>query len=277
MKKKFLLTILMCILIFTVGCNMNQNAEGINTTSDNSLIAGSWFAVGVLYDGDYISFSENKQLADLYDTNWFKIHQNGKYEFQNGPFSVEGAWTYYENEAIENAYLFTDEDGSKKLATIAKSNTNAMLIYDFSFEEDQVMLVYGKDGKNISDIKFSETPYTNSQTNNLNIEKKDTQQNENSANMSNGEKNALQKAYDYLNYTAFSYDGLIEQLEFDGFSYSEAKYAADNCGTDWYEQAALKAQEYLDYNSFSKTRLIEQLEYEGFTYEQALYGVEKVY
>ena len=49
----------------------------------------------------------------------------------------------------------------------------------------------------------------------------------------------------------------------------------DNCGADWYEQAALMAAEYLDTMSFSRTGLIDQLEYEGFSYDQAVYGVEQ--
>lgn len=90
-----------------------------------------------------------------------------------------------------------------------------------------------------------------------------------------GERNALSKAMDYLAYTSFSYTGLIEQLEFEGYSHSEAKYGADHCGANWYEQAKYKARDYLDYTSFSRTGLIEQLEFEGFTYDQAVYGVEQ--
>ena len=93
----------------------------------------------------------------------------------------------------------------------------------------------------------------------------------------NGERNALQKAHAYLDYTPFSYSGLIEQLEYEGYSYAEAKYAADNCGADWYEEAAKKAQKYLDYTSFSRSGLVEQLEYEGFTHDQAEYGVRMTY
>ncbi len=91
-----------------------------------------------------------------------------------------------------------------------------------------------------------------------------------------GEKNALKKALSYLDYTAFSYKGLIKQLEFEGFSHEEAVYGADNCGADWNEQAALKAQSYLDYTAFSRDGLIKQLEYEGFTREQAEYGADAV-
>lgn len=91
-----------------------------------------------------------------------------------------------------------------------------------------------------------------------------------------GEKNALDKAHDYLNFTSFSYKGLIGQLEYEGFSHEEAVYGADNCGADWNEQAALKAQEYLNFQSFSRKGLIDQLKFEGFTQAQAEYGVTQV-
>ncbi|WP_303869316.1 Ltp family lipoprotein [Acetobacterium wieringae] len=91
-----------------------------------------------------------------------------------------------------------------------------------------------------------------------------------------GQKNALSKAKSYLDFTAFSYSGLISQLEFEGFSTEDATYGADNCGADWNAQAAKKAKSYLDMTSFSRDGLIEQLLFEGFTNEQAEYGVTAV-
>lgn len=90
-----------------------------------------------------------------------------------------------------------------------------------------------------------------------------------------GESNALRSANDYLNYSAFSYEGLIRQLEFEGYTHEQATYGADNCGADWFQQAAKSAEEYLDYSAFSRDGLIRQLEYEGFTHEQAVYGAEQ--
>lgn len=89
-----------------------------------------------------------------------------------------------------------------------------------------------------------------------------------------GQKNALASAKSYLGISAFSYSGLIEQLEYEGYSHEEAVYAADNCGADWNEQAKKSAKTYLSITSFSRQGLIEQLEYEGFSYEQAVYGAE---
>ncbi len=94
---------------------------------------------------------------------------------------------------------------------------------------------------------------------------------------SSGERNALADAKLYLEVMAFSYSGLIDQLEYEGYSYSEAKYGADNCGADWYDQAVLCAESYLEIMPFSRSELIDQLEYEGFTYDQASYAVDIVY
>jgi len=95
-------------------------------------------------------------------------------------------------------------------------------------------------------------------------------------NQTMGERNALDKAHDYLRVSAFSREGLIEQLEYSGFSHNESVYAVDNCGANWNEQAALKAASYLRISSFSRTGLIDQLMYSGFTRNQATYGVEAV-
>lgn len=89
-----------------------------------------------------------------------------------------------------------------------------------------------------------------------------------------GEQNALQSAISYLNFTNFSREGLISQLEYEGYTRAEATYAVDNCGADWNQQAVSCAQSYISFMSFSRSGLIDQLEYEGFTNEQAIYGVD---
>ena len=66
-------------------------------------------------------------------------------------------------------------------------------------------------------------------------------------------------------------------LEYEGYSETECKYAADNCGADWNEQAVGSAQTYLSVMSFSRSGLIEMLEYEGYTSEQAEYAASVVY
>lgn len=91
-----------------------------------------------------------------------------------------------------------------------------------------------------------------------------------------GMKNALEKAESYLSWSAFSYSGLVGQLEFEKFTHEEAVYAADNCGADWFAQAVKKGESYLSWASFSREGLIEQLEYEGFTTDQAIHAVTEL-
>lgn len=90
------------------------------------------------------------------------------------------------------------------------------------------------------------------------------------------QKNAVRKAKSYLDYSAFSYGGLIAQLEYEQFSHADAVYGADNSGANWNEQAAKKAKSYMEYSAFSRAGLIDQLKYEKFTQAQAEYGASAV-
>jgi len=90
------------------------------------------------------------------------------------------------------------------------------------------------------------------------------------------QENAVDKAQSYLDFSAFSHSGLIDQLVFEDFSVEDATFAVDYIAVDWNEQAAKKAQSFLDFSSFSRQGLIDQLTFEGFSAEQAEYGVSQV-
>ena len=90
------------------------------------------------------------------------------------------------------------------------------------------------------------------------------------------QKNAVKQAQNYLKFMAFSRTGLINQLEFEGYSTEDATYAVDNITVDWNEQCAKKAKDYLDFMAFSRDGLHDQLEFEGFTEEQIQYGLQAV-
>jgi len=95
-------------------------------------------------------------------------------------------------------------------------------------------------------------------------------------------ENALESAQDYLDYSAFSRLGLIDQLSSEygeGFSLDDATWAVDSLHVNWNEQAVQSAKDYLDYSAFSRQGLIDQLssEYgEQFTVAQATYAVNKI-
>lgn len=92
-----------------------------------------------------------------------------------------------------------------------------------------------------------------------------------------GEINAKKKAKDYIDLMAFSYNGLVKQLEFENFTHEEAVYGADNCGADWKEEAVEKAKNYLDMYGMSRQGLKDQLLFEEFTDEEAEYALTVVY
>ncbi|MBD5151194.1 MAG: hypothetical protein HDT16_01565 [Oscillibacter sp.] len=88
------------------------------------------------------------------------------------------------------------------------------------------------------------------------------------------QKSALSQAKNYLKVSAFSYEGLIDQLEYEKYTHEDAVYAADNCGADWNEQALQSAKSYLKLMEFSYEGLIDQLGYEKYTTEQATYAAD---
>ena len=88
-----------------------------------------------------------------------------------------------------------------------------------------------------------------------------------------GQKNAIEKAKAYLNVMCFSYQGLVSQLEFEGFTHEEAVYGVDRCGADWNQQALGKANSYLSVSAFSRQGLVDQLIFDQFTPDQASFGV----
>lgn len=91
-----------------------------------------------------------------------------------------------------------------------------------------------------------------------------------------GQSNAVAKAKDYLNFTSFSRNGLISQLEFEGFSTEEATYGVDNVVVNWNEQAKLNAIQYLNFSPFSKKGLSDQLLFEEFTSDQVAYAISNI-
>ena len=90
---------------------------------------------------------------------------------------------------------------------------------------------------------------------------------------SKAQKNAVGTAKSYLSFSAFSRQGLIEQLEYEGYSPALATFGTDHAGANWYRQAVKSAKSYLSFMSFSHSGLVDQLVYEGFTDAQAEYGV----
>lgn len=94
--------------------------------------------------------------------------------------------------------------------------------------------------------------------------------------MTVAQEQAIISAESYLRLGGFSRSGLIDQLEFEGFSEADAEFAVDYLDVDWKEQAVISAESYMDMGGFSRESLIDQLEFEGFTRKQAEHGANEV-
>ncbi len=92
------------------------------------------------------------------------------------------------------------------------------------------------------------------------------------------QRNAVRAAESYLEFQAFSRQGLIDQLSSEygsQFPLADATFAVDSLNVNWNEQAAKSAASYLEFQAFSCQGLIDQLSSEygsQFTVAQAQYG-----
>ncbi len=94
--------------------------------------------------------------------------------------------------------------------------------------------------------------------------------------LTRAQENAVRQAESYLDLSGFSQKGLIEQLEFEGFSAKDAQVAISTLKVDWNAEAAESAKAYTDMSGFSRSSLIDQLEFEGYTKAQAKHGADSV-
>ena len=90
------------------------------------------------------------------------------------------------------------------------------------------------------------------------------------------QQKALDKANEYVDTLPLSHDGLIKQLEYDGYTTDVATYAADNCSANWNKEAKEMAEQYMDSTTYTYKDMVQQLETEGFTKDQAKFGAKAV-
>ena len=242
------------------------------------LVAGSWQAYSLIDSGT------QKSLPDGTDVPLILNRDRTGFSSVNGEHEIEFVWCFFKDLDSGNpAYVYTTGSGVTGFTYVKNSETLLLRVND-----DLSYLFERKDSNAASDQKSNEAddnetgsaegstglPATNPFAS-VSGSDASSSSSDSTNNATTGEKNALAKALEYLDFTSFSYSGLIDQLEYEGFSSSEAAYGADHCGADWYEQAAKKAKEYLEFTSFSRQGLIDQLKYEGFTDEQAEYGARQ--
>ena len=201
-----------------------------------------------------------QEQAVTYTTDWHRNSDGTKYQGKMYLiFSGHGMYVY-SVLLLGDAYPTYEKLVDELIASAQLSETAAPL---------------GEEGSTSS----SSTTTNSSSSSSSTSTKSTTDSGSNSSSSSSSsattsQKKALSRAKSYLKSNNFSYSGLIDQLEYEGYSTEDATYGADNCGADWNAQALGKAKSYLKHSAFCYTGLIEQLEYEGFDEDQASYGAD---
>lgn len=249
-----------------------------------SLFFGIGMTVTVITSGQ----SEKEKVEQEY-TSLKEVDVNGLTVKDACTKVREAGWTIYE-VAGNNTYA-TKSDCSDEKNKVVKAYYHKEKYYSFGDERSdyEKVTLYFADEADKNEEKKPETNSGSSNTGSSNnagtssspkpansTQSSGSTSNTSSASPTTSQKNALRSAKDYLEFSAFSREGLIAQLEFEKYSHADAVYAADNCGANWNEQAARSAKQYLDYSAFSRDGLIDQLIFEKFTREQAIYGVNAV-
>ena len=317
MKKAIIVLMLFIVLTMPAcGGGKKEPTNESQPTSEEQIepadgfaeLGGLWKVGAIKYNNKIFDVNDVPGLADLYDSTYLLFNEDGTFLYMNIFFS-SGTYKRLSNGTgsasfllkTERVYRLKVENGTvieEESTSGEKSSHLVSLIQDDpnSLQFNSYDSITGKAKAGDDPIYFVKSNQQSVFINNQKYEIADLIPESRNATEQNteketeiptstapirietaGERNAVEKAKDYIDYTAFSYSGLVDQLKYEGFTDSEARYGAENCGADWYEQAARKAQEYLDYTSFSRQGLIDQLKYEGFTSEQAEYGVNQVY
>lgn len=215
---------------------------------------------------EYINITST-ELIDAYNENQVKCKQN----YDGKLIKVTGKVDSVGTDIMGTTYVCLGHDTEFTFVGVqcyAKDNETINQIAEL--KEGDLITVSGKG--ECGSLSFS---IKNSKIEDVVKETYTDESGEELEDITTGQRNALNQAKSYLEWSAFSYDGLISQLEYEKYLHEDAVFAADNCGADWNEQAVKSAKSYLEFSSFSRDRLIEQLEHEGFTHEQAVYGAEQ--
>ena len=207
-----------------------------------------------LPDGTGVFTTKNDQEQSwIYDGEWTTGHMKGKGVLSFPDGSRYDA-VFWDSTSAIGTYFYADE-----------TSLSAIMLNGKFYSMDSVSALLSEHTEDVDVIPENKSA-TDETTG------KDTDKDSPTL----GETNALRKAKQYIEMMAFSYKGLVEQLEFENFSHDEAVYGADHCGADWNEQAAKKAATYIDMMAFSRDGLIEQLIFEGFSEAEATYGVDQI-
>lgn len=277
-----LLTLILALLI-AGNCGAGNIQAGAKASAADELLTGTWSVRAIGHVKGLFDIYDVDGLADMYDAVFLDFREDGTFYYFNH-YSYTGSYTPFKENTyllkIESIHELKIKDNEFILEKVDVSKQTTYLI---QFVGDQYTLVFGRLDPISGKIKADDTPmyfekdgFESAYISQRKVKVESTSKPDKEPTVqpsTAGEWSALRRAKAYLELMPFSYEGLIEQLEFEGFSHSNAVYGADNCGVSWYDQATKHAKQYLKSMPFSYEGLISQLEYEGYSSQQAIYGV----
>ena len=286
-----LLTAITCLSLCTAVFQVNAHAEQDTSSSAVGFesLGGNWIVGGIYYKNRIVDISDNEQLMAIYDAVFLNFYEDGTFLYMN-MYNDRGRYTLQTNGTffLKTETVFLYDITSKGIVEKEVENSSKTTYIVNLLDKDTLQLgvldpMTGKEKAGSDPLIFEregvESSFISENKVSLNRSNSGTsaEKTDESTAVSPGMRNALQSAKDYLDAMSFSRKGLIEQLEYEGYSSSEAEYAVEHCGADWNKQAYDMAKDYLEVMAFSRSSLIEQLEFEGFTHSQAVYGVDQAY
>ena len=295
MKRLYLLICLVCCIFIVGGCSSGNSDPGDELSSlyaeypDSHSLSDLEYEVGTELQVDFITMPKDYDISNIKGII-SEGDEIAEFHFQDGgmiiKFIEEGRATIlFECDGIEsNSCTFviresdTSEEGqeseigdvSSGKASSSQTNSNSSSSGKSSSHGNSSS-ASGNQSSTASSGQSS-TSSGSQASNTDNSSSSVSKPSDDGGTVSAGKRNALQTAKNYLSVMPFSKSGLVNQLEYEGFSTEESTYAANNCGADWNQQALKSAKNYLNVMPFSKSGLVNQLEYEGFTSSQANYG-----
>lgn len=220
-------------------------------------LGGLWEMEAVYYKNQFISIHEDELLEDLYDTTFLAFDEDGTCQYWHS-FITDAEYRRYEPDGantsmflldVQGTYFldFQDEKLVKQEATDSKPQDAKYLVTlldETTLQFDTFDPISGntaaasepmlfvKSTKGQPENSFDLPVDDSSPAHDLPTERPDTSTLTSNIEdgASTGERNALQTAKDYLSVMAFSYTGLIEQLEYEGFTHEQAIYGAEMNG-----------------------------------------------
>lgn len=260
MKKILKIIILLICCMALVGCgevstqNKTKNFSNLYETEELSIenLGDIEFQIPKIFKNDT---SENREwIYYYYNDLLFAESCKEENKFTNKSFSENS--DSYINGMIENndGKILNVEIIELKIGKAIKSSLEETVnekryilhsiafiynknIYNIGFMNEKTSNIdYSKDFEKliqtitIKDDYAKEKIETETETETVEIKTEDekTKENKQTSSTTIGQRNALRSAKNYLSIMAFSYSGLIEQLEFEQYSHDDAVYAADN-------------------------------------------------